>query len=106
MFSSSETKIPPHRCIQVPGLHAYADVLSVVAGDEISIHVSSTVPYDFSVRRLGADPADPATDAVVYASNAHVPVPQPITPGSYVLVERGLEAPLEEFTLECWLRPW
>ena len=106
MSSSSETKIPPHRCIQVPGLHAYAEALSVVAGDEISIHVSSTVPYDFSVRQLGADPADPATDAVVYASTAHPPVPQPITPGSYVLVERGLETPLDEFTLECWLRPW
>jgi hypothetical protein len=87
-------------------LHAYAETLSVEAGDAISIHVSSTVPYDFSVRQLGADPDDASTDAVLHASAGHPAVPQPIQPGSCVLVERGLQAPLDEFTLECWLRPW
>jgi N,N-dimethylformamidase len=99
--------IPPHRAIRVPGLHAYTDRLSVEAGGEIAFHVSSTLPYDFSVRQLGPDVDDAAQDVVLHTQRGQQPAVQPVHPGSYIAVERALASePLHEFSLECWLKPW
>jgi len=99
--------MPPHRSLLIPGLHAYADQLSVHAGDEISFFVSSTIGYDFSVRQLGADPDSDSLDVVLTSLPAQPACPQFIHPGSYIAVEEPLPAePLEAITLECWVRPW
>lgn len=99
--------IPPHRAIELPGLHAYASAVSVAAGEAIGFHVSSSVPYRFSLCALGPEPDDAARDPVLCAGGEHPARLQPIHPGSYVHVERGLPADgLEALTLECWLMPW
>lgn len=99
--------LPPHRAIELPGLHAYAGAVSVAAGEAIGFHVSSSVPYRFSVCRLGPDADDASQDPVLHAAPGWQPEGlQAIHPGSYVRVERGLHGPLEAFTLACWISPW
>ena len=98
--------IPPHRSLTVPGLHAYSDQQSVAAGQTISFFVSSTVPYRFTICRLGLQVDDPAGDAVLHEFSGPPPKAQPIHPGSYVHVQKGLTQPLRALTLECWVRPW
>lgn len=96
-----------HRAVHLPGLHAYPGEISVAAGEEIGFHVSSTVPYRFSVCQLGPDPEDASRDVVLHTEVRHSGQPQAIHPGSYVFVDRGLPAgSLSAFTLECWLMPW
>src|SRR5437016_3632709 len=56
--------IPPHRSLELSGLHAYAEK-SVAAGETICFRVSSAVPYKATVRRLGLEIDDPASDAVL-----------------------------------------
>src|SRR5262249_18728794 len=99
-------QIPPHRALQLAGLHAYSDSPSVTAGQSISFHVSSTVPYRLWVCRLGVKVDDPAGDKVLHEFPLAQPTPQPIHPGSYVHVEKGLSRPTRALTLECWVRPW
>ncbi|WP_439520227.1 N,N-dimethylformamidase beta subunit family domain-containing protein [Hydrogenophaga sp.] len=99
--------LPPHLAIELPGLHAYAGAVSVAAGSAIGFHVSSSVPYRFSLSRVGPDPDDASLDTVVHADPAWQPEGvQAIHPGSYVWIERGLQGPLPSFTLECWISPW
>lgn len=99
--------LPPHRAIELPGLHAYAGAVSVAAGEAIGFHVSSGVPYRFSVCRLGPHADDAALDPVLHAAEGWQPAGlQAIHPGSYVRIDRGLQGPLESFTLECWISPW
>ena len=98
--------IPPHRPLELPGLHAYPDAHSVPAGGTIRFHVSSAEPYQLSVYRLGPNVDDPASDELLQAFPPSAPTPQPIHPGSYVHVENRLRRPLAALTLECWVRPW
>lgn len=100
-------KIPPHRPVNLPGLHAYAQK-SIAAGDEIEFRVSSTVPYDLSLVRLGSDPEKREGDPVLEAVTVKTPQVQPIHPGSYVQVSKGLPAErrLAGLTLEGWFRPF
>lgn len=99
--------MPPHRAIRLPGLHAYPGAISVAAGEAIGFHVSSSVPYRFSLCRIGTEPDDASKDAVLQGPSVHDARVQPIHPGSYVLVERGLQAgPFRVFSLECWVMPW
>ena len=103
-----DESIPPQRVELLYGLHAYTDKLSVEPGEEIQFHTTSTVPYELSVCRLGEEVDDPDGDHVFVAYPESPPRLQPIRPGSYVHVERGL-APEESFdaiTLECWIRPY
>ena len=46
--------IPPHRRIELRGLHAYAEK-SIAAGETIHFRTSSTVPCQLSVVRLAGD---------------------------------------------------
>jgi len=95
-----------HRQMDVPGVHAYAMQESVSAGEEIQFCVSADTPYEFSVARLGHDPDGPAKDQVIHTFDTVKPRVQPIHPGSYAFIEKGVgKAPLE-FTIECWMRPW
>jgi N,N-dimethylformamidase len=107
MMTGISSAIPPHRAILVPGLHAYASSLSVFAGEEIAFHVSSTVPYAFSLRQLGPDVDDAGSDPVLHALPGQPPNPQPIHPGSYVAVDDALpHEEMPEFSLECWVKFW
>lgn len=100
--------IPPHRAIELPGLHAYASGISIAAGDSIGFHVSSTVPYRLSLCQLGPDIDDSSTDIVIHTLECSSPVAQAIHPGSFVAVDQGLPSDmvLDALTLECWIKPW
>lgn len=98
--------IPPHRALAVPGVHAYPLEHSLAPGDVLELCVSTSVPYQWSVCRLGRDIDDPAGDEVLARPVQAAANPQPIHPGSYVFIERGLAAPLRALTLECWVRPF
>lgn len=100
--------IPPHRPIVVPGVHGYASAKTVHAGQRIDFHLSSDRPYHLSVCRLGPDADSRSSDIVIADLGTKVAQVQPIHPGSYVHVERGLPAalPLAGLTLECWVMPW
>ena len=82
-------EIPPHRAVDLPGLHAYAQK-SIAAGEEVEFRVSSRVPYELSVVRLGANPEVRDDDPVLKAFKVEKPQAQPIHPGSYVHVANGL----------------
>lgn len=92
--------------LRVPGVHAYALQESAPAGEEIQFCVCADTPYEFSVVRLGHDPDSPALDEVLHVFDKLEPRVQPIHPGSYIFVEKGVTKAPEEFTIECWLRPW
>jgi N,N-dimethylformamidase len=98
--------IPPHRALDVYGVHAYPADHSVAAGDELQLHVSNSVPYRLSICRLGLRVDDPEGDEVVHEFPEASPFPQRIHPGSYVHIDNALPAPLKGLTLECWVRPW
>jgi N,N-dimethylformamidase len=99
--------IPSHHAINLPGLHAYAQK-SIAAGEEIEFRVSSTVPYDLSVVKLGADPENRDKDPVLQSFQVEQPQAQPIHPGSYLHVAKSLpvERRLSQLSLECWIRPF
>ena len=105
--SVSSEDIPPHHAIDLPGLHAYAQK-SIVAGEQIEFRVSSAVPYDLSVVKLGADPENRDKDPVLESFQVEQPQAQPIHPGSYLHVSKALpsERRLSQLTLECWVRPF
>jgi putative membrane-bound dehydrogenase-like protein len=105
--SKKGAKIPAHQPVKLPGLHAYAQK-SIAAGDEIEFRVSSSVPYGLSVVQLGADPENRDEDPVLNTVRMENPISQPIHPGSYVHVSKGLPTArrLTEFTLEGWIRPF
>ncbi len=93
----------PNRPLTMSGIHAYAEK-SVKAGESVNFRISSNVPHQLSVCRLGADPDSSTLDIVL--QNFSLPaVQQPIRPGSYVHVENRLPAtPLGAFSIECWVR--
>ncbi len=98
--------IPPHREIPLPGFHAYAAGQSVVAGKSLDFHVSSTVPYDFSIVKLGTSADDPETDEVVHRFASLPAAPQPIHAGSYIHIANALtrEQVPAALAMECWVR--
>ena len=100
-------RIPPHQPVALPGLHAYAQK-SIAAGEDIEFRVSSRVPYQLSVVKLGADPDNRENDPVLKTFDIDAPRSQPIHPGSYVHVANGLpsERRLNACTLEGWFRPF
>ena len=106
--SVSRRSIPPHLPISPEGVHAYTDRPSVAAGDTIRFHVSSTLPHEFQICRLGPDVETPGQDEVLQSWRVDHPAMQPIHPGSYIHVEQGLRADREirAITLECWVRMW
>ena len=107
VVTASVENIPPHHAIELPGLHAYAQK-SIAAGEEIEFRVSSRVPYDLTLVKLGPDPENRDDDPVLESLRVEQPRSQPIHPGSYVHVPKGLPAGrrLTELTLECWIRPF
>ncbi|WP_261803627.1 LamG domain-containing protein [Variovorax sp. PAMC26660] len=105
-MQQQQQPLPPHRSLHVPGVHGYTDRKSVAAGEVVRFHVSSDVPYTLSVCQLGPDVEERSADTVLHAFAPSAPRVQPIHPGSYVRVERGLDQPLRSVTLECWVQPW
>lgn len=104
--AAADDALPPHRRLDLQGLHAYADQESIAAGETIRFHVSSTVPYRLSVCQLGLKVDDPAGDLVLHAFPEAPADPQPIHPGSYVHAGKGAAEAPGGLTLETWLRPW
>lgn len=105
--TAASVPLPQHQGVDLPGVHGYAQK-SLAAGEQLKIRISADVPYRLSIRRLGPKVDDRASDQVVHTFDEAQPRGQPIHPGSYVHVAKGLatDKPLNEFTLECWLRPW
>ena len=103
----SDRSLPPHRQLDLTGVHAYAQK-SLSAGETVRFRVSSTVPYQLAVCRLAGPVDDPDTDEELTRFVCEQPRAQPIHPGSYVHVARGLppQAAHQALTLECWVRPW
>jgi hypothetical protein len=100
--------IPPHRPLNLPGVHGYADCKSLHAGETLRFRISSDRPYRFSVCRLGQDVEGRSDDEVLHAFAPSPARVQPIHPGSYVHVDKGLSAalPLRGLGIECWVKPW
>ncbi|SDD25391.1 Concanavalin A-like lectin/glucanases superfamily protein [Variovorax sp. CF079] len=100
--------IPPHKSLNLPGVHGYADRKSVAAGECVRFHVSSDRGYQLSVCQLGSDVEGRSDDVVLHAFAPSPARVQAIHPGSYVFVEKALDAalPLYGLTLECWVKPW
>jgi hypothetical protein len=63
-FAAAEP-IPPQSGMVVPGVHSYAE-LSVSGGDFVHFRTSSTVPYQLSICRLGANIDGPNQDDVLH----------------------------------------
>ena len=105
--ASGHTLIPavPNVAQAVAGVQAYAQK-SVHAGNSIDFRVSSTVPYQLSVVRLGWDTDGPSKDWTVHSFPQAPALQRSIRPGSYVHVERALPSaiPVSQLTLECWVR--
>jgi N,N-dimethylformamidase beta subunit-like protein/concanavalin A-like lectin/glucanase superfamily protein len=99
------SQLPPHRRIDLTGLHAYAELESLYPGQLITFYVSSEVPYAVEIRRLGKIVGDRNADEIVATTLQAAPIAQPIYPGSYVHVP-GLEDGwvISALTLECWVR--
>ena len=89
-------------------MHAYTDRVSVCAGDTIRFYVSSSVPYELQLCRLGLDVDGPSRDEILHSFGQSPAATQPIHPGSYILVEKPLDdrSMPEGFTLEIWIRRW
>lgn len=106
--SSESAGIPPHRPIPLEGIHAYTDKISVAAGETVRFQVSSSVPYELQVCRLGVEVDNPASDQVLQTFPKSPAAGQAIHPGSYLVAERPLEARTEikALTIELWARRW
>ncbi len=99
--------IPPHEPLLLPGVHAYAQ-RSLAAGDTLQVRVSSTAPYELQFCQLGLRVDDPAGDVILERTTQAQPKQQAIHPGSYIHVEKRLDAecPLAALTIDVWVRPW
>ena len=100
-------EIPQPRRLELDGLHAYAEKI-ITAGETLHIRVSSTLPYEMSICRLGREIDDPDGDMLLTAFPPSSPISQPIYPGSFAHIAQRLppDQPLTALTLECWVRPW
>ena len=100
--------IPPHRPLPLDGIHAYTDHVSVAAGDLIVFHVSSSYPYELQVCRLGTNVDGPDRDEILHSFGRSPASVQPIHPGSYLMVDKPLDAAAElrALTIEVWVRRW
>ncbi len=98
--------IPPHRGLDVPGVHAYPLEHSLAAGATLELCVSASVPYSLSIHRLGRNVDDPVEDALMADFGPQSAVPRPIHPGSYVHIDRALRGEFRALSVECWVRPW
>jgi len=98
--------IPPHRAVDVPGVHAYPSEHSLHAGETLRLHVSASVPYDLAICRLGPRFDDPAAEEVLQEFPQQSPAPHPIHPGSYIHVQKSLSEQINSLSIELWIRPW
>lgn len=108
MMAYQIERIPPHKALHLPGLHGYADTKTVAAGEVIRFHVSSDVPFGFAVCRLGSDVEGRSDDVALEPFAPCAARVQPIHPGSYVHIDKGLPVglPLRGLSFECWIKPW
>ncbi|MGP0064438.1 MAG: N,N-dimethylformamidase beta subunit family domain-containing protein [Isosphaeraceae bacterium] len=106
--TADSQSFPPHRALAVEGIHAYTDRVSVAAGDVVRFHVSSSFPYELQVCRLGSDVDSTARDQLLHSFGHSPASAQPIHPGSYLIVDKPLDAnaSLTSLTLEVWIRRW
>ncbi len=101
--TASEREVPRNVSRPVDGVHAYA-AHSVAAGEEIGFHVSASRDYRFSLVRLGSHHLDSSGDEVLFTETRGA-APQPVRPGSCVVVTRVPELP-ESFSISLWVRPF
>ncbi len=106
--ATDSAAIPPHRPLDVPGLHAYTDRISVAAGDTVRFQVSSAADYELQVCRLGVEVDNPASDEILHTFPRAAARMQPIHSGSYLVAEKPLEArsEIKALSIELWGRRW
>lgn len=103
----SGASIPPHRALSLSGVHLYTDRPSYAAGETLTAFSSATIPCTLEIVRLGDDLDSPAHDEMLHSLKLDQPAMQPLHPGSYIHVAKGLPAdPLGAVSLECWIRLW
>jgi hypothetical protein len=81
---------------------------SVAAGENIDFRISSPVPYDLSIVRIGWDTEGPNRDWLLTKWTGLPAAQRVVRPGSYIWVPNAL-APTQAYpklTLECWVRPF
>jgi hypothetical protein len=81
---------PRHRQVTLPGICAFASEQSVAAGDALCFQVSSSIPYQLQIIRLGSSIDDDSKDAVIHRFETSLAKVQAIAPGSCIYFERGL----------------
>lgn len=99
--------LPPHHPVSVAGVHGYADRESAAPGETLRFHLSHDVPVRATLCRLGSQVEDSTSgDACLADFGTLAARAQPIHPGSYVHVARGLSGDRRALTVEAWVRPW
>jgi len=100
--------IPSHRELPLTGLHIYTDRLSYSAGETVSICSSASIAHELQVVCLGgSDVERPTNDEILHSWRVDRPFMQPITPGSYLHIVKGLGSNhVTGLTIECWVRLW
>lgn len=70
--------------------------------------MSSSYPYELQVCRLGPEVNGIGSDEVLHSFGHSPAAEQPIHPGSYLIVEKPLDAAiaLPALTIEVWIRRW
>lgn len=101
-----DESLPPHRPLEVPGVHAYPAEHSLHAGEVLRLHVSASVPYELAICRLGPRFDDPQAEEVLVRFPEQLPAPHPIHPGSYIHIPKHIAEGIDAFTIEIWIRPW
>lgn len=99
----------PNVAVPVSGTIAYSQN-SVAAGSIVDFHISSTVPYQLTIARLGwlTNPSQASKDWTYYTFTAASSTLQVLRRGSYVHVQNALSSTASNtaLTLECWVRPF
>jgi hypothetical protein len=97
---------PLHPGMLLPGVYGYADAESVAAGQTIRFYLSSSTPCRVTVCKLGKAIDDPAADEVLHRFDPLPAAQQPLYPGSYVFVAKGLSGSYGGLSAEGCVRPW
>ena len=103
MAQTDAVPMPRHRRLMLDGIHAYPTPQSLHAGTVLTLRVSSTVPYNLSVYRVGDDLYNSSLDVSIATLGSFAAHEQPIYPGSYVAAT-GLAGSLRTLTIQMWLQ--
>ena len=97
----------PIREFPVPGVHIYTDATSYRAGEAVRLFTSASTPHRLEIVRHDRPTSDTSADEVIASWQVDAPKMQPVSPGSFIHVEKSIElGPWSALTVECWVRLW